>query len=136
MTLKDVRDYIASLKIAEDENCYCGKLPDKKEKSIGIYPLKNGHPLRIPLGGIENASYGTKAISLLVHWNKSPKETEQAAEALQKALLCCREVTINEKQVKFVMLSYEEPIPVGTDDNGVFEYVLECRFFYGKERKG
>ena len=135
MTLRDVRDYIASLKIAENENCYCGKLQDKREKSIGVYPLKNGHPLRFPLGGIENASYGTKAISFLVHWNKSPNETEQAAEALQKALLCCREATINNKQIKFIVLNYEEPIPVGTDDNGVFEYVLECRFYYDNERK-
>lgn len=39
MMLKDVRDYIAALGIAEDSHCYCGKMADKKDKSIGVYPF-------------------------------------------------------------------------------------------------
>ena len=40
ITLDDIRDYVAGLGIAEDSYCYCGKMPEKKEKSIGSYPLK------------------------------------------------------------------------------------------------
>lgn len=130
MMLKDVRDYIAALGIAEDEHCYCGKMADKKDKSIGVYPLKNRQPNSIPIGGMQNASYGTKGISFLVHWNKSPTETEQAAIALQEALISCKEQQVNGHTIKFIDVAYDEPIPVDTDDNGIYEYVIECLFYY------
>lgn len=128
--LKDVRDYVAALEIAEDEHCYCGKMADKKEKSIGVYPLKNRQPNRIPIGGMQNASYGVKGISFLIHWNRSPTETEQAATALQEALLYCEEQQVNGHTIKFIDVAYDEPIPVDTDNNGIYEYVIECLFYY------
>lgn len=39
MTLADVRDYIASLKIAD--RVYMGKMPGKPEHSIGVYNSKH-----------------------------------------------------------------------------------------------
>lgn len=133
MILKDIRDYIASLGIAEDEHCYCGKMADKNDKSIGVYPLKNRQPNHIPIGGIQNASYGIKGISFLVHWNKSPTETEQAAIALQEALISCREQQVNGHTIKFIEVAYDEPVPVDTDDNGIYEYVIECLFYYERQ---
>lgn len=130
MMLGDVRDYIAALGIAEDSRCYCGKMEDKKDKSIGVYPLKNSRPNRIPIGGMDSASYGVKGISILVHWNRSPTETETAVAALQEALISCREQQINGHMIKFIDVAYDEPVPVGTDDNGIFEYVIECLFYY------
>ena len=133
MELKDVRDYVATLNIADDEHCYCGRLDDKKEKSIGVYPLKQKQSGRMPLGGVENASYGIKAISFLVHWNKSPTDSENAAESLQEALKSCREEHVNGQVIKFIVVGYDEPIPVGTDEKGIIEYVIECLVYY--ERK-
>lgn len=130
ITLEDVRDYIATLRIAEDEHCYCGKMADKQEKSIGVYPLKNKLPNQIPVGGMQNASYGKKGISILVHWNKIPGESEKAAISVQEALLSCREQQINGHTIKFIDVAYEEPISVDTDDNGIYEYVIECLFYY------
>lgn len=130
MKLRDIRDYIAGLGIAPDENCYCGKMADKKEKSLGVYPLKNRQGNSIPLGGMPNSSYGVKAISFLIHWNRSPTESEAAADALQEALISCRDVTINGQTIKFIFVAYEEPIPVDTDENGIYEYVIECLVYY------
>lgn len=130
MKLRDVRDYVALLGIAADENCYCGKMEDKKEKSIGVYPLKERQKGSIPLGGIENGSYGVKAVSFLIHWNRSPTESETAADALQEALISCREQQINEQTIKFIFAAYDEPIPVDTDENGIYEYVIECLIYY------
>ena len=39
MIAADVRDYIESLRIAE--NVYFGKMPNKIEKSIGVYNSKH-----------------------------------------------------------------------------------------------
>lgn len=134
MKLRDIRDYVATLNIVSDENCYCGKMADKKDKSIGTYPLKQKQAGGMPLGGMENGSYGIKAISFLIHWNRSPTEAEEAAAALQEALVSCREQQINGHTIKFIIVGYDEPIPVDTDKNGIFEYVIECLVYY--ERKG
>ncbi len=128
--LRDIRDYVAALDIASDENCYCGKMADKKEKSIGIYPLKNGQNGRMPLGGEKNGSYGVKSVSLLVHWNRSPTESEEAAGAIQEALIACRDRTVNGRKIKFIFLTYDEPIPIDTDENGIYEYAIECLIYY------
>lgn len=129
MTLDDVRDYVATLGIAADEHCYCGKMPGKKEKSIGVYPLKNRLPCNIPIGGMENASYSTKGISFLVHWNRIPGESEAAAIRLQQELLSCKEKHINTHTIKFIDVAYREPVSVDTDDDGIYEYVIECLFY-------
>ncbi len=131
--LRDIRDYIATLEIAEDEHCYCGRMPDKKKKSIGTYPLTQRLPSNIPLGGKSNSLHSEKTVSFLVHWNESPTETEKAAFALQKALEECRNVTINQHKILFIRTSYDEPIPVNTDEEGIYEYVIECIFYYMEE---
>lgn len=128
--LRDIRDYTATLGIADDENCYCGKMADKKEKSIGIYALKDRRHSSVPLGGMEKSSYGVKGISFLVHWNCSPTESEAAANALQEALISCRDTVINGQTIKFIFVEYDEPVPIDTDENGIYEYVVESLVYY------
>lgn len=128
--LRDIRDYIATLGIAVDDNCYCGKLDSKPDKAIGIYNMKSSRQAEIPIGGLDNKSYDTKAVSLLVHWNKYFSQTETAAINLYNALQGTKEVTINQHKIKYIQMLQAEPIPVDTDDNGVFEYVIECIFYF------
>ena len=40
LSLKDVRQWIAGLGIAEDAHVYIGKLDNKQQKSIGVYARK------------------------------------------------------------------------------------------------
>ena len=49
MMLSDVRDYVESLGISE--NVYMGKLPDKPEKSIGVYNSKHQRAYHTAIGG-------------------------------------------------------------------------------------
>ena len=77
MMLSDVRDYIDSLGLAE--HVYMGNLPDKQEKSIGVYNSKHQHAYKTAIGGPDLESYGTKYVTFLVHWNKSSRDTENAA---------------------------------------------------------
>lgn len=132
ISLRDIRDYIATLGIAEDENCYMGILPDKQLESIGTYPLRrNGRTETV--GGNDNRSYEAKSASFLVHWNKSPSETEKAAHELFCALEKTKMETVNGHLIKFVMLNSDEPVWVGNDKKGIYEYVIECVFYF--ERK-
>ena len=47
----DVRDYIAGLGIADNNNVYCGKLDNKKDKSIGVYNLTRQRPPQTAVRG-------------------------------------------------------------------------------------
>lgn len=129
MMLSDVRDYIASLGLAE--HIYQGKLDAKQEKSIGIYNSKHQHAYQTAIGGPELESYGTKYVTLLIHWNKSPRDTETAATALFEAVRQAENVTINESKIKFIQPLYEIQ-DVGTDDAGIFEMVIEAAVIYEK----
>lgn len=133
--LRDIRDYIASLCIAEDEHCFCGRMPDKKDKSIGIYNLKTGRQPTTAAGGDKNRSYKTKAISLLVHWNKNPTETEKAAIQPYDVLHDTRGAHVNGHNIIFIQMLQEEPVSVDTDEKGVFEYVIECLFYIEKGKE-
>lgn len=78
-------------------------------------------------------SYGTKYVTFLVHWNKSPRDTEKAASALFDAVRGAREVIVNNAKIKFIQPLYELQ-DVGTDDAGIYEMVLEAAVIYEKER--
>lgn len=133
LTLKDVRQYISGLQIAADDRVYIGKLDNKKEKSIGVYPRKGNGPPMTALGGTACSTYGVRRISLLVHWNRSVSESEAAAMTLYEKLLNESSLMIGETEIRFLILQMPEPEPVGTDDNGVYEYVIWLDFVYQRK---
>lgn len=132
MTLADVRDYIASLELAE--HVYMGKLPDKEDKSVGVYNSKHQYPQHIALGGPAQEGYGQKYVTLLVHWNKSPGDTEKTATELFEVLRRARDITINDETIKFIQPLYEIQ-DVGTNDAGICEMVIEAAVIYEKKGK-
>lgn len=129
MKLSDVMVWLQSL-TAKADNYYCGTLDGKKEKSIGVYQLKNTMGAQIAIGGRANTKTLYKSVSLLVHWNHNSDETESFAQALYDELESAGDVVIGGKSVSLISLLQFEPIDVGTDDNGVFERVIECVFYY------
>lgn len=133
MMLADVRDYIDSLGIAE--HVYMGKLPDKEDKSVGVYNSKHQNVYHTALGGPSLEGYGEKYVTLLVHWNKSPRETEKAAVELLEKLRTMRDAIVNNETIKFFQPLY--PVQdVGTDDAGIYEMVIEGAFIFEKKKEG
>lgn len=133
LTLKDIRQYISGLGIAEDSNIYIGKLDNKKQKSIGVYSRATSGMPGIALGGLECTTYDTKPISLLVHWNKNKDETEAAAWELFEKLRNVSSLNIGDTHIDYLRLMVPEPQDVGTDDNGVYEYVIWLDFIYQRK---
>lgn len=129
MMLSDVRDYIASLGLAE--HVYMGKLDAKKEKSIGVYYSKHTHAYKMAIGGPSLESYGAKYVTFLVHWNKSPRDTEKAATELFREVRDTRDAAVNESKIKFIQPLYELQ-DVGTDNSGIYEMVIEAAVIYEK----
>ena len=133
LSLKDIRQYISSLGIAIDDNVYMGKMDNKNQKSIGVYSRPTSDPANIAIGGLECTTYDTKPISLLIHWSKSKDETERTAYNLFEKLRSATSLTIGDTPINYLRLMVPEPQDVGTDDSGVYEYVIWLDFVYSRK---
>ena len=127
--LTDIKDWLKTL--IEADHYYVGKLDTKHDKSIGVYQRKNPAPPIKAIG--QNSSYEIKPISILIHWNKNADETERTAFELYQQLCAVSSLVLNETQVHFIALLQSEPVDVGTDDNGIFERVIEFDIYYKRE---
>lgn len=128
ITLAEVRDWIKTFNAGK--HYYIGKLDNKQEYSIGVYQRKNiGRP-RIAVGGLELTSYDVKEISILIHHNTNANETEKRALYLFNQILKADMVVIGDTPIQMVEVLTNEPVDVGTDDNHVYERVIELNLYY------
>ena len=95
---------------------------------------KHQYPQHIALGGPAQEGYGQKYVTLLIHWNKSPGDTEKTAIELFEVLRQARDVTVNDETIKFIQPLYEIQ-NVGTTDAGIYEMVIEMAVIYEKKGK-
>lgn len=133
--LADIRDWIKTLNYTASENCYIGKLDNKKDKSIGIYQLKTSNESNVAIGGIDNTKTMEKSVSILIHWNTNAKETEQKAYEIYNKLLNEKNFIINNIKVNYIKLLVPEPIDVGTDSKNIYERVIQATFYYEKKEE-
>lgn len=131
LTLKDIKGWVKSLGVSE--NVYIGKLDNKKQQSIGVYPRSSSGQPNIALGGLEYTTWDTRPISVLVHWNKDKAATEEAAFRLFEKIRNTSSLDIGDTHINTVRLMVPEPQDVGTDDNGVYEYVIWLDFIYQRK---
>ena len=128
LTLDDIRGYIGGLGIVADSNVYIGKLNSKKDHSIGVYHRQGSGPPVMALGGHDYSSYDVRRISLLVHWDRDVQASERAAYELNVSSL-----SIGDTPINCIILQVPEPVDVGTDDKGVYEYVIWLDFVYQRK---
>ena len=133
LTLNDIRGYIAGLGIADGKNVYIGKLNNKKDRSIGVYHRQGSGPPVMALGGYDYSSYDIRRISLLIHWDKDVRTSEQVAYGLYEKLKNVSSLSIGDTPINCIILQVPEPVDVGTDDNGVYEYVIWLDFVYQRK---
>ena len=128
MTLDEIRDWLKTLKAAE--NYYIGRLENKKEYSIGVYEGEAaGRPV-IAIGGRQNSSYDVRTVSLLLHWNRIKKESEIAARELWNKLSEVNDEDAGENHIQYLQMTVPEPVGVGTDGSGVYEYAINFKLYY------
>lgn len=143
---------------------YCGKLDNKPDKALGVYPLRrSGAPYRA-FGKLE--SFEKIPISLLIHYSRNVDQSQYAAKKLfdclrnpdlrgDMALITDRKLdedypdesvpacpvhypdiaTENTRRIKYIDMLVPEPVFVGTDDSGIFEFVIEFELYVEKEIK-
>lgn len=125
MLLSEIREYLKT-KI-DSPQWYLNKVGDKEE-SITIYNTTGQAP-RIALGGLEQTSYTTKAISILVHWGKDSNKAELKAQEVYNSFFGQSGIIGYKRVIQFKMKT-DSPIYVGTDTEGIIEYVIETIIYY------
>jgi hypothetical protein len=126
MLLTEIKDYLKT--VISCPQWYTGKIDGTVEQCIGIYS-REGLKANIALGGLTNTSYSTKAISILVHWGKNSNTAEQKAQEVYNALFAQSAVIGSKRVIEFDM-DKSEPIGVGTDTNGYYEYVIDLIIYF------
>lgn len=127
MTISDFRDWLKT-KI-DCPNWFAGGLRTTDEKAIVIY---NGQAFVNPMaiGGLQNSSYKGKGIRILIHWNKNVRESELKAQEVYDVINGLTNVEIaNKRVIKFNMRD-PEPVYLGVDDSGIYEYVIDLEIIY------
>ena len=130
MMLEDVRDYIASLDVAE--HVYMGKLPDKEDKSVGVYNSKHQNTYHTALGGPSLEGYGEQIRDFARSLEQIPTRHRKATVELFEKLKEVRDAEVNGETIKFFQPLYDIQ-DVGTDDTGIYEMVIEGAVIYEKK---
>ncbi|HAE92129.1 hypothetical protein SAMN02745784_02994 [Tissierella praeacuta DSM 18095] len=127
MTISDFKDWLKT-KI-DCPNWFTGGLRSIDQKSIVVY---NGKAFINPMaiGGIQNSSYKGKGMRILVHWNKNIKESELKAQEIYNFINGLTNVKIADKRVIQFKTRDPEPIYLGVDDSGIFEYVIDLEIVH------
>ena len=129
LALSDIREWLKSYGIFE--NYFVGKLDTGKEKALCVYSRRrSGSPIRA-FG--DCSGYDIKAVSLLVHWNNNAVLSEQSAVGLFEKIRNEKELIINDIPIYYIALQVPEPVSVGTDSKGIYEYVIEFDLYYKRK---
>lgn len=127
MLLSDIRCYLKSQ--IDCPQYYLNKMGGNQEKSITIYNVPGQQP-HIAIGGLENTTYTTKSISFLIHWGKNSDEAEKKSTEIYNLFFGQDNFTIGNKKVIQCKMRSSEPIFLGTDSEGIIEYVIEVTIYY------
>ena len=123
--LAEFRDFVKTLEVGEHFSI--GKIDSSLDKSIGIYGDSNLD--RIEAIG-KDSMYDISNMRILIHWTKNLAETEAASRSLYELLRYQSNFDMSGIYVYFIDLIEGEPIFVGTDNNGIYEYVITLRLVY------
>ncbi len=110
-----------------NESISIGKIDKALEKAICFYPSKRQIAKIKRIGGKKNAKYNLIPITILLRYTKNQSLAEAKAKEIYD-FFDERSFFMNEKRV-FVITHFNEPIWLGTDEKGVYEYSFEFDFY-------
>lgn len=131
MSLKEYKNYFKET-FGWKDTITIGKIDNSQEKAICFYNSKTGLGYRGTIGGRKNQSTSLKAITILLRYSKNQDEAEKMAQSIYE-FFDGRTFYIDNKRI-FTQMDYECPIDLGTDDENVYEYSIELKFYEEKVR--
>ena len=125
MTLKEIKDYFKSA-FNWSDSISTGKIDNNKEQALCFYNSRRG-TYRGTVGGKQTKSTTIKPITILLRYTKNQNKAELKAQEIFE-FFEERTFFITEKRV-FVQMQCPEPISLGTDNDGVYEYSIELDLY-------
>ena len=130
LRLADIRDWLSTLL---DATWTIGRYEAEKTLRACVYQRPDYSTATVAIGGREATRTAVKRVSVLLHWNRNHRETEEAALELYEALRFNPRPVINGVRIDYTDLQMPEPADVGSDANGIFERVIWIDFYYEEE---
>ena len=124
MKLTEVRDWLKTT-LNWTDGAFIGKMDNTQEKAFCVYSRSDRSGTGIAVGGLVCTPTDVKKVSLVIRYGKYANLAEEKAQAVYTALLGVTGVTIGGSRVAYISLTSREPIPLDTDESGVYEYVIE-----------
>lgn len=128
MTTADIRDYFIE-SFPWNGSCSIGKIDKNKDTAVCFY-LNTPQTKQTAFGGKKNVGSDFTSVSILLRGGKNAKTAEELAQRIYDFF---DEKTYYHKQKRvFVLSRYDSPVPLGTDESGIYEYSFEFDFYKQK----
>lgn len=131
MTLENLRNYLKEQTDVGD-GIALGSIDGNKERFLGVYPGKPPDKQRVCLGGPEQTLTEELYATVLIHWGKSMAAAMGKAQQIWQLFYAAGSCTMDGAAV-YAVEPGGGPVPVGRDDRGIFEFVINLKITCAKE---
>ena len=126
ISLKQIKDYFKA-ESSWTDSISIGKIDNNQEKALCFYNSKRNLAYSPVIGGKNNKSTYIKPITILLRYTKYQDSAENKIQEIYE-FFEGRTFLINQKRI-FIMMNTDEPIDLGTDEKGVYEYSIEMDLY-------
>ena len=126
LTLSKIRDNFKT-EFKWSDKISSGKIDNNQEKAICFYNSNRSLEYQPVIGDKALKSTYIKPITILLRYTKNQESAELKAQEIYE-FFEKRTFFIEKKRI-FVQMYNDEPMNLGTDENGVYEYSLELDLY-------
>lgn len=131
MTLENLKNYLKE-KTDVGDGIALGAINGNQERFLGVYPGKPPDKQRICLGGPEQTLTEELYATILIHWGNSMAAAMSKAQQVWQLFYAVGSCTMDGATV-YAVEPGGGPVPVGRDDRGIFEFVINLKIIFAKE---
>ncbi|WP_297428889.1 minor capsid protein [Clostridium sp.] len=128
MTLDDISSWLQT--VVKSPYYFSGKIDGSTDNCIGVEDATPVKPV-LAIGGIQNTSYSIKCVAFFIHWGKNSMAAEIKAQEVFDAMFGNpNNAIIAGKRIIQFDMRFNEPVSLGLDPNGIYEYVIYTNIYY------
>lgn len=127
MTLEEIKTWLETQQVNAPA-FFSGQIDSSYDNCIGVHNGAGPKP-NIAIGGLQNTTYAVKGVIFLIHWGKNSNAAELKAQEVYNVLFGKTAMIGTHRVIQFDM-KMSEPLLLGTDSNGIFEYVINVNIIY------
>ncbi len=131
MTLEHLKNYLKEQTDVGD-GIAVGAIDGNRDRFLGVYPGQPPAVQHVCLGGSEQTTTAELYAVLLVHWGKSMPVAMAKAQQVWALFYAKGRCTMDGATV-YAVEPGGGPVPIGRDDRGICEFVINLKITCAKE---